>query len=750
MQKAIGVEEIEKALDILSMRGVPLDDLSMRCDLGKVRGRDDVTGGITELAVFAHAKERHSAGHAFAHDWIMRFCEIFICRPVEYLRYVERPELITKLFFSFVEEWAFAWAEKRPAPSRACIDYCRKFIDRSWKNRAYGESVTTVFLSRFALEIAWARRARYYFGVDKLSRFGIGKNLGFGYKLESEILALFDQATRTTQPADYDIEYRSDRASATPVSVQKMSGYHSDGAVSLEDRRRIETYGLTPEQVQIMLSTDADYGFDCGYKYGQALSDICESAQTSGLTDSEKEMRGAIPGILASVFLDHAAVNPDHTFLFMLLAFVEAEAGRTNVPLLPRHHPAYRIPSRRNVPFEKRLEARLRGIEARRKCSVERLDEYARFGWFHVATCRTVPSDNVQSLQEMGVLPELTAMAKMPYAERKARKKRFPPLERRRRLRERDAALPRITRFLDMSARLGILHCDSEAQDMARSGWGRAMLSSPTIKAARFAFANKYRSGSERMKYVKALATPDSAFRGLGRSDYGLVYHGEVMPELMAIMVRKSRNEFRCGLARYGFSGVDNLTADSIAIADVRQKLICLSTAAPPSSFRFALNSSLFGRHFKGSPRYLSAARRLLGRDPLLIQARSDLRTDFDVPDGEEPSRAQRRTGEAPDPVELIRKISFRSMMASCRRILTPGHSDYPFINGAKNYMVFAAWKQDAKVHNRVTSRNPVLSYLDYVVRHAAWSGAAADVMTGTARCDRAPFTQEDVIGLLA
>ncbi len=749
MQKAIGVEEIDRALDILSARGVPLDDMSMRCDLGKVGGRDPVTGGITELGAFAGAEERHSAGHAFAHDWIMRFCEIFICRPVEYARYVDRPEMVTKLFFSFVEEWATAWKERRPAPSRACIDFCRRFIDRSWKHRAYGESVTTLFLTRFALEIAWARRARYHFRVDELASFGMGDKAGFGYRLETEMLASFEKAVQAAVRVDYDMEYRGDRAAASPVVIREMVGHSPGASVSAADRKQIEAYGLTVEQAGAMLATEGDYGCDGGAAYWESV-EASRASCPPALSPSDKKMRAAVPGILASVFLDHAAINPDHTFIFMLLAFVEAEAGRTNVPLLPRHHPAYRIPARGNVPFEERLAARLRGIEARRKSAVEHLDEYARFGWFHVAACRTVPSDHVHSLQGMEVMPELTAMAKMPYEQRLARKRKFPPLERRKRLREREASLPKTVERLDLSGRFGILHCDSEALGMARSGWGRALLSSPTIKASRFAYANKRRSASERMKYVHGLATRDSAFRGVVRSDYGLIYNGAVMPELIDIALRKSRNEFRCGLARYGFSGVDRLTADLIATADVRLKLICLSAAAPESRFCVALNSSVFGRHFQGSERYLSETRRLLARDPMLIHARSDARTDFDIEPGALPTMEQRRTGFSDDPVAVVSGMSFRKMMSLCRRILMKGHSDYPFISGASDYRVFAAWKRDVEVHNRVTSRNVVLSYLDYVIRRAAWSGPAADVMTGTIRGDRPPVTAEGVMELLA
>ena len=103
----------------------------------------------------------------------------------------------------------------------------------------------------------------------------------------------------------------------------------------------------------------------------------------------------------------------------------------------------------------------------------------------------------------------------------------------------------------------------------------------------------------------------------------------------------------------------------------------------------------------------------------------------------------------SPDPVEQVRMYSFRRMMKECRRILIWEKSDYPFIKGAKDFRVFAAWKHDVETYQRVTSRNFVLSYLDYVIRHAAWSGVAWDVMSGTSRRDNPPVSKEDVIDLL-
>lgn len=757
MQVGIGMEEIERALDDLSARGVPLDDMSMVTNLADITGLHEVTGEITKLGLLDRAAERHSAGHAFAQDWIVRFCEIYIQSPVQYARYVENPALVAKLFSDYAVEWAERWKNERPMPSKACIAYCRRRIDGTWKNRAYGESVTSLFLNRFAMEIAWARRARYHFGVDGLASIGITtERSGYGYQLEDEMSALFKKASRTvTAVRDRHRLYPNPAVAFDPITAEAMSlaldGAEASWRVPENPSKRISAYGLTADLLKIMLA-DNSRSPEGMQKMRSCLESSFSSGglvQPQGLDASARKMWAAVPGILASVFLDHAAINPDHTFIFMLLAFIESEAGRTNVPLLPKSHSAYKVPHRRDVPFENRFAARLRSIEARRKCSVEPLDNYARFGWFHVAVCRMIPTRDLDTLQESEIMPQLSAQAGMSYEDRHKRRMAFPPLLRRKRLREKEDRIQRQTSALELSGRYALLHRDGEARSMACIGWGRAILSSPTIKASRFAFANKYKPVADRLKYLRGLSSPDAIFRGIGRSDYSGIYSGDVMPELMAMMVRKTKNEFRCGLARYGFAGVDESMADRIAVEDICQKLVCLSSAAPQSLFWIALNHSTHSRNYPGHSRYNDQARKILARDPLLIQARCDQRTEFDVRPGQRPSPAQRRTGMSPDPVEQVRMYSFRRMMKECRRILIWEKSDYPFIKGAKDFRVFAAWKQDVETYQRVTSRNFVLSYLDYVIRHAAWSGVAWDVMSGTSRRENPPVSKEDVIDLL-
>ena len=762
MQTSLGADTIEAALDILSSYSVPLIDLSNQSGGApefSVRGwhldKGEIVGGGRPSTVIGRVPENRcnsSAGVAFAKAWIFHILEVgFKSRRHQVWRGGQDYQ---SYFLAFAQTWGRDY-KSIPRPSQACISYCRDIADGGWKGRAYGESVTTLALERFGLEYAWAKRARYHFGVDRLV---VGENYGHAFSRSLDVAmascrgnvvtkkglsaSLATEAGLTDQHG-YALSDMTMPGAVSGYVMGVLGGREDADNTMREARDRMASWGITEAMFKGICSARADANGvrNIDTALGEALD-----ASTAG----NPALRNAVPGLIAGAFVEGAHVDPDYYFILSLMLFMEAEAGRTDFALLPRYHPAYRLRVRAGKSRMDAQAAKMRGIMARRAGSVEYLDDHCRFGWFYMGVSRVVPQVILAPLQEAGFLPGLISFG-FAVDGRKGLARRVMPA-RKKWPRRRDAAENAVLSgiMLEMVARIGFWERDTVSWREARYGRSGCHMQSVPVRLGRHAYAMKYRPHSLRKPYVEALSRKNAVFMSMSNSDINDVMGSFLPAEFLDMMARQHRNEYQCGYGVYGSASISAGDAGSIAMETLCKKICAMGRSTMAIFYAMEVNAMTNTVEHHLSEPSRNVMRSLSYLDPFDISARTPQRSSFDH-DIVERLGASPASGTGRKLLNRIAGITRRRIVSDCG-ILAKEVGNWPYRRGLNDYRVFNAWKAEMLGKGICTARNLALSFMLYVARHAIWSRLSwAIIATGGFTDERISQARAaDVTALLA
>ncbi len=733
MQTTLGVDAVEAALDVLSGCGVPLIDLSGQeggapefyvdgWDVGE--GKRVGTGRASSVLDGTEASKcNSSAAVRFARDWLFHVLEAGLKNRAHQVW--KKDANYIPYFLAFAQEWGQGYGGI-PRPSQACISYCRDVADGGWRGRAYGESVTTLALERFQFEYAWAKRARYHFGVDRLI---VGENYGHAFSRVLDTTmegcspnADFYRGLASSHPDDLtDHQGRQLDDMTVPGA---MGGYvmsvirgAADADKSMAQARdRLASWGISQKMFEALYTAT-------GGQRGAADMGVALDEALDGGASGNRVLRDAVPGLIAGAFLEGVDVDPDYYFILTLMLFMEAEAGRTDFSLLPRYHPAYRVRVREGKNREDAVSAKIRGIVARRSGSAEYLDEHYRFAWFYMGVSRVAPAAVLAPLQEAGFLPGLIGFGFATDGRRGVARQVMPVKKRRQRKQEAEQNAVCTGIMLEMVARVGLWERDTVAWREARYGRSGCHMKSAAVRLSRHAYAQKFRPYSLRKPYVEALGRPSVVVHALSNEELSLVMGSFLPAEFLDMIARQHRNEYRCGYGVYGAATVSRFDAGIIARDTLAIKLRGMGRATFAMLYGMEIEIMKTKTEYVLSEPWRNVIRSLSSVDLFNVSARTPKRSAFDA-DIRRRWGISDLIGTGKRLAGKVGAVTYRQVMRECG-IMGEAVGGLPFVKGLNDRRVFDAWKAEMLKNEMPTSRNMGLAFLMYVGRRMVWSKLA-------------------------
>ena len=661
----------DRAMDRLIDLGVPMQEYRENFDHMGIEWRKRcIDGNVGHLTHFAPSA---SPMHGFVKFFMSHIYAEAVLSKKAREQFISDPKTIRNFLSNKVNEFAWNYTHDRK-PSQYAISYCRHYLDRHWKNRQYGESVTTLFLERFAKEIAHASTARYTHGLGVIN--GISAEQMYSSTVQS-----------------YLDEHQINHNGQLPVALS--------GAKREEFRNfMLAAFKMPSEETAWTVQNKTD-GQGNPYK-SRLLNAIPASFGT--LFDTPLDAQAMLIGVIANLFLERASVDTDFVFIACLEAFILSETERcVSMKLHSNAHPAFRLSVDRIRANRKR--------DNLAKYSAFGGHEYLGFCWYQfvLRTMHCADKDAQQgSLQQ----PSLTLRYNRLY-----KIKRYLGWKRQVYQREHEykigATAPTITLALEYLVRDQIIKNDADAHMDAICHRIRGRFSSPTLRAVRLVSANSYAPMFSRRSANAVFKDSDLVLRIGDSHDWMDMISTTLSADAVTRILRKARADIMCGYSLIGHYSNDTGKQRELAMLAARRYLMI-----EIENLRM-LNANYFEAY---KARYSvvktqidtpSAARSILTYG---MRATALYGDDFAI--------------------RQVEGISYARMMRMIDPLMR-GNSRYPDKATARSASVFAAW-QNMAVEYGANSQNHLLSYLMFASRYAVMSRiVSASALSGSTAPDR-------------
>lgn len=585
--------------------------------------------------------------------------------------YLKDPKFVRDAFFRKANEYAWNYKHERK-PSQYAISYCRIMMDGNWGNRQYGESVTTLFLERFAKEVAHASTARY---TNELSNFQKGKTQD-NYRGDKLLDTIFDNFK-----AEYEFDDRG--LISTGVRGEVFEALRSHLAYFLQ---------MSPDRAadkwETSTVTEEDYG-----SYDVVTLKAADVVRDTFFDDKEPTQCVMI-GVMANMFLEQVSMNPDFVFIACLENYILSETKRLNMmELHSNSHKAFRLSVERIRANRKRDNLRqYSAFEGR---------EYMGFCWYQFILRHLKCSEN---LMTNGLGQIKNRVYYLRSEARNSRVRRFLGVSKKRYMLEHEYEIgrlaPTVTRTLEVLAINEIVKNDARAFLDYDTGSIGGRFSSATVRACRTVTTNTAAPMFSRRAACVPLKDKGLILRIGDKHDWMNMIGSTLSADAATRIIRKLRSDIMCGYSLIGCASTDTLGQQERAMLAARRYL---NTEIKNLSMLNGLYFESFKAQYQPIEPYVdtpTAARALL-------------------------TAAMRFTALQEDEyaIQQVEKISYAQMM----RMIDPAckTSRYPDKATARNSSVFAAWKNHS-IEYGANSQNHMLSYLMFASRYAVVSRIAS------------------------
>lgn len=573
--------------------------------------------------------------------------------------------------FLFKRANAYAWNYKHDRkPSQYAISYCRANMDKHWKNRQYGQSVTTLFLERFEKEIAHASTARY---TNEVSNFKKGTPNG-----DAHFQGGIDGIRKV---------YQYDDQGKTPY---KRSG------IMFERLRETLFESFDENERDFDNRWKVEVARENDFQTYEQLAINAQVIVRETFFDKKTPLQCAMIGIMANMFVEQASMNPDFVFIACLEAFILSETKRHNMmELHPNSHKAFKLSAERIKANRKR--------DNLKQYSAFEGDEYVGFCWYqfilrHLHCTENLltnqwkkESDQVIFVRSEAIRSRVRRFLRMP-------KKKYAQMHEH----KLGCLAPTLTKMLNVLVANEVTRNDADAildYEMGRIG-GR--FSSATLRAFRFTVTNTGAPMFARRAACVPLKDKGLILRIGDKQDWMDMIGSTLSADAATRIIRKVRSDIMCGYSLIGCGMTDAVGQQERAMLAARRAL-----QTEVKNLSILDKSGMYFESFKAQYQPI---------EPYVdtpIAARSML------------TAAMRYTALRGDEyaIQQVERISYEQMM----RMIDPAckTSRYPDKATARNSSVFAAWKNMA-IEYGANSQNHLLSYLMFASRYAVVSRIAS------------------------